>query len=52
MAELYQKMQQQAALLAYMDQFKMLCIIMACMLPLVFFLKRPPAQKHVELEAH
>jgi MFS transporter, DHA2 family, multidrug resistance protein len=52
LAQLYQKMQQQAALLAYMDQFKMLAGIMLCMLPLVFFLKRPPAQKHIELEAH
>jgi DHA2 family multidrug resistance protein len=52
MAQLYVKMQEQASLLAYMDQFKMLCVIMLCMLPLVFFLKRPPAQKHVELDAH
>ncbi|HEY0264742.1 MAG TPA: DHA2 family efflux MFS transporter permease subunit, partial [Granulicella sp.] len=52
LAELYQKMQQQALLLAYMDQFKMLCGVMVLMLPLVFFLKRPPAQKHVELDAH
>jgi DHA2 family multidrug resistance protein len=52
MAQLYMKMQEQASLLAYMDQFKMLCAIMLCMLPLVFFLKRPPAQKHMELDAH
>jgi DHA2 family multidrug resistance protein len=52
LAQLYQKMQQQASLLAYMDQFKMLAGVMLLMLPLVFFLKRPPAQKHVELEAH
>jgi DHA2 family multidrug resistance protein len=30
----------------------MLCGVMLCMLPLIFFLKRPPALKHVELEAH
>jgi DHA2 family multidrug resistance protein len=52
MAQLYAAMQRQAALLAYMDQFKMLCGLMLCMIPLVFFLKRPPAQKHIELEAH
>jgi len=52
LALLYQQMQTQATLLAYMDQFKMLCGVMLCMLPLVFFLKRPPVQKHIELEAH
>jgi DHA2 family multidrug resistance protein len=52
LAQLYGAMQRQASLLAYMDQFKMLCGIMLCMVPLVFFLKRPPAQKHIELEAH
>ncbi|WP_348266897.1 DHA2 family efflux MFS transporter permease subunit [Edaphobacter paludis] len=52
LAQLYAAMQRQASLLAYMDQFKMLCGIMLCMVPLVFFLKRPPAQKHIELEAH
>ena len=52
LAQLYAGMQRQASLLAYMDQFKMLCILMVCMMPLVFFLKRPPAQKHIELDAH
>lgn len=52
LAQLYAGMQRQASLLAYMDQFKMLCIMMVCMVPLVFFLKRPPVQKHIELEAH
>lgn len=52
LARLYGEMQRQASLLAYMDQFKMLCIVMLCMIPLVFFLKRPPVQKHIELEAH
>ena len=42
--ELYQGMQQQALLLAYMDQFEMLCGVM---LPLVFFLKRRPAPDFV-----
>jgi DHA2 family multidrug resistance protein len=52
LAQLYAGMQRQASLLAYMDQFKMLCILMVCMMPLVLFLKRPPAQKHIELDAH
>ncbi|SNS94076.1 MFS transporter, DHA2 family, multidrug resistance protein [Granulicella rosea] len=52
LANLYAQMQRQATLLAYMDQFKMLAVMMLCMLPLVFFLKRPPVQKHIELDAH
>ena len=52
LALLYTQLQRQSMLLAYMDQFRMLCVIMLCMLPLVFFLKRPPVQKHIELEAH
>jgi len=52
LAQLYQAMQRQALLLSYMDQFKMLAGVMLCMLPLVFFLKRPPVQKHMELDAH
>jgi DHA2 family multidrug resistance protein len=52
MASFYNAMQRQAMLLSYMDQFRMLCGVMLCMLPLIFFLKRPPALKHVELEAH
>jgi DHA2 family multidrug resistance protein len=52
MANLYSTMQRQAMLLSYMDQFRMLCGIILCILPLVLFLKRPAAQKHVELDAH
>lgn len=52
MSSLYTAMQRQALLLSYMDQFRILSGISLCMLPLIFFLKRPPAQKHVELEAH
>jgi DHA2 family multidrug resistance protein len=52
MASLYTAMQRQALLLSYMDQFRMLSGISLCMLPLIFFLKRPPVQKHVELDAH
>jgi len=49
---LYQAMQRQATLLAYMDQFRVLGVLILFMLPLIFFLKRPPAQKHIELDAH
>ena len=52
MAQLYNAMIRQATLLAYMDQFRMLGCITVAMLPLIFLLKRPPVQKHVELEAH
>ncbi|WP_220464930.1 DHA2 family efflux MFS transporter permease subunit [Granulicella sp. 5B5] len=52
MASLYNALQRQATLLAYMDQFRMLGLICLCMVPLIFFLKRPPALKHIELEAH
>jgi MFS transporter, DHA2 family, multidrug resistance protein len=52
MANLYSSAQRQAMLLSYMDQFRTICGIILCMLPLVFFLKRPIAQKHVELDAH
>ena len=52
MSNLYKAMQRQAMLLAYMDQFRMLCGVILCILPLVFFLKRPVAQKHVELDVH
>jgi DHA2 family multidrug resistance protein len=52
LANLYNAMQRQAMLLSYMDQFRMLCGIVLCMVPLVFFLKRPPAQKLVELDVH
>ncbi len=52
MARLYAAMQQQANLLSYMDQFRALGLVIVVMLPLIFLLKRPPAQKHVELDAH
>jgi MFS transporter, DHA2 family, multidrug resistance protein len=52
MANLYRATQRQAMLLSYMDQFRMIFGIILCLLPLVFFLKRPPVQKHIELDAH
>ena len=53
MALLYGKVQEQASLLAYMDQYRMFAYMMALLLPLVFFLKRPPkVVGKIELDAH
>jgi DHA2 family multidrug resistance protein len=53
LAGLYQQIQQQSALLAYMDQYRMFGYMLACMLPLVLLLKRPPRiVGKIELEAH
>jgi len=53
LAMLYAQVQRQAALLAYMDQYRMFGIMLACLLPLVLFLKRPPRLTgKIELEAH
>jgi DHA2 family multidrug resistance protein len=53
LASLYQQIQQQSALLAYMDQYRMFGYMLACMLPLVLLLKRPPRiVGKIELEAH
>jgi DHA2 family multidrug resistance protein len=52
MALLYNRMLEQSMLLSYMDQFRALCGATVVLLPLILFLKRPPASKHVELDAH
>jgi DHA2 family multidrug resistance protein len=53
LALLYGQVQQQARLLAYMDQYRMLAYILLCLLPLVLFLKRPPRQTgKIELDVH
>jgi len=53
MALVYAQMQRQAVLLAYLDQYKLFAYILAFLLPLVLFLKRPPRTVgKVELEAH
>ena len=53
MAMLYGQMQRQATLLAYMDQYRMFAYALVLLLPLVFFLKRPPrVMGKIELEAH
>jgi len=53
MALLYGRVQEQAALLAYMDQYRMFAYVLALLLPLVFLLKRPPkVVGKIELDAH
>ena len=53
LAMLYAQVQRQAALLAYMDQYRMFAYILLCLLPLVLLLKQPPRHAgKVELEAH
>jgi DHA2 family multidrug resistance protein len=50
---LYAQIHRQASLLAYMDQYRMFAYLLAALLPLVFFLKRPPKiVGKIELEAH
>lgn len=53
MTLLYGRLQQQAELLAYMDQYKLFAYLLLAILPLTFFLKRPPrAVGKIELDAH
>jgi DHA2 family multidrug resistance protein len=53
LAVLYAQLQRQSTLMAYMDQYKLFAYILAALVPLVFFLKRPPrVVGKVELEAH
>ncbi len=53
MVLLYSRLQQQAQLLAYMDQYKLFTYLLLAVLPLTFFLKRPPRLGgKVELDAH
>jgi DHA2 family multidrug resistance protein len=50
---LYAQVQRQAALLAYMDQYRMFAYVLVAMLPIVLFLKRPPKiVGKIELDAH
>ena len=42
MLSLYQSVQVQASVLSYIDILQSLCILCACMVPLVFLMKRPP----------
>jgi DHA2 family multidrug resistance protein len=53
MAVIYGQVQRQASLLAYMDQYRMFAYMLACLLPLVLLLKRPPRIiGKIELDAH
>jgi MFS transporter, DHA2 family, multidrug resistance protein len=53
LAMLYQQVQRQATLLAYMDQYRMFGYMLACLIPVVLLLKRPPRiVGKIELEAH
>ena len=50
---LYSRLQEQAALLAYMDQYRLFTYLLLALLPLVLLLKRPPrVVGKVELDAH
>jgi DHA2 family multidrug resistance protein len=48
-AYIYQQLHRQAAMLAYLDIIQYLSIFCACMLPLLFFIPRPP--KHASKSA-
>ena len=53
LAMLYGQVQRQASLLAYMDQYRIFGYMLACLLPMVLLLKRPPRTTgRLELEAH
>jgi len=53
LAVVYAQLQRQSALMAYMDQYKLFAYVLAAMVPLVLFLKRPPrVVGKVELDAH
>ena len=53
LALLYAQLQRQASLLAYMDQFRLFAYLLACLLPLVLLLKRPPRIiGKITLDAH
>ncbi|MGA8938938.1 MAG: DHA2 family efflux MFS transporter permease subunit [Acidobacteriaceae bacterium] len=52
LAMLYGQVQRQAALLAYMDQYRLFAYMLLCLLPLVLLLKRPRMTGKIELESH
>ena len=53
MTMLYGQLQQQATLLAYMDQYRLFAYLLVALLPLVLLLKRPPKiVGKIELDAH
>ncbi len=53
LAMVYHQVQQQASLLAYMDQFRLFAYLLVALLPLVLLLKRPPRiVGKITLDAH
>ena len=53
LAMLYHRLQEQAQLMAYMDQYRLFTYLLIALLPLVLFLKRPPRiVGKIELDAH
>jgi MFS transporter, DHA2 family, multidrug resistance protein len=53
LALMYSRLREQAALLAYMDQYRLFTYLLIACLPLVFLLKRPPRiVGKIELDAH
>ena len=48
-AYIYNQLHRQAAMLAYLDIIQYLAVFCACMLPLLFFIPRPP--KHASASA-
>jgi DHA2 family multidrug resistance protein len=49
MAYIYSQLHRQAGMLAYLDVIQYLTIFCACMLPLLFFIPKPP--KHIDPSA-
>src|SRR5271170_6878260 len=47
----YQQMLRQASMLSYMNAFWLLSVIIACLIPLPFIMRRPPARANSSLEA-
>ena len=50
MAQIYQQLQQQAAVLSYIDVLSSLSLFCACMIPAAFLLRKPP--KNMEMSVH
>jgi MFS transporter, DHA2 family, multidrug resistance protein len=49
---LYRTVQQQAGLLAYVDQFRLLALVCLAVIPLIFFFKRSASPPHLTSNAH
>ena len=51
MGHAYQQMLRQSSMLSYMNSFWVLSVIIACLIPLPFVMRRPPARVKAPLEA-